>query len=372
MKRLNVSILFLFVSLVVTAQSGIKFEHASWAEVLKKAESENKMIFVDCYTSWCGPCKKLAKEIFPQQNVGEYFNEHFVSVKIDMEKGEGIELKDQLEVSAFPTLLFLSKKGNEQHRIVGFRTADKLIAEAKKAKGNKGFGSYVQRYENGERSVQFINEYLSVLAGSYKKEEASRVAIEYLNSVPEEELMKAENWKMIHKHIADPFSREIKYVQKNRAAFIKTHGQRMVEQKLSVVFSTAARSFAKRIDGKYILDEKGYQEYIDKIEKMGARKIERIKEGAELHFAQVLENWEEYTSMINKKIQKMKADNRVSSTLIWNYAMRLEQKCDDRTARDKAVKWMELAIEHASSEKSKSTFNRTLESLKKERVSMKH
>jgi len=73
--------------------SGIKFAHSSWKDVQKKAKAEGKMIFVDCYTSWCGPCKMLARDVFTQKKVGDFFNKNFISVKLDMEKGEGKELR---------------------------------------------------------------------------------------------------------------------------------------------------------------------------------------------------------------------------------------------------------------------------------------
>jgi uncharacterized protein YyaL (SSP411 family) len=57
-----------------------------------KAKKENKLIFVDAYASWCGPCKLMVKNIFPLKTVGDYYNSHFINAKIDMEKGEGIEL----------------------------------------------------------------------------------------------------------------------------------------------------------------------------------------------------------------------------------------------------------------------------------------
>jgi thiol:disulfide interchange protein len=54
---------------------GIKFEsHLSWNEILAKAKTENKYIFIDCYTTWCGPCKYMSKNIFTQKEVGDYFN----------------------------------------------------------------------------------------------------------------------------------------------------------------------------------------------------------------------------------------------------------------------------------------------------------
>ena len=75
-------------------QEGIVFmENQPWSEVLQKAKEQNRLIFMDCYTVWCGPCKGLAKDIFPQKKVGDFFNANFVNAKYDMEKGEGLALK---------------------------------------------------------------------------------------------------------------------------------------------------------------------------------------------------------------------------------------------------------------------------------------
>jgi thiol-disulfide isomerase/thioredoxin len=76
---LLVAALFYFVGL--NAQ-GVIFEKGTWKEVLEKANRENKIIFVDIYTSWCGPCKLMASKEFVQEKAGEYFNPRFVSVKI--------------------------------------------------------------------------------------------------------------------------------------------------------------------------------------------------------------------------------------------------------------------------------------------------
>lgn len=70
--------------------SGIKFFTGSWKAVLAEAKRQNKPVFVDIYTTWCGPCKLMAKEAFPNPTVGEKFNSSFVSYQIDAEKGEGV------------------------------------------------------------------------------------------------------------------------------------------------------------------------------------------------------------------------------------------------------------------------------------------
>ena len=77
-------------------------------KVLKKAKKEKKLIFIDCYTSWCGPCKMLSSQVFTREDVGNQFNADFVNVKYDMEKdADGVMLKDKFEVKAFPTLVFV-------------------------------------------------------------------------------------------------------------------------------------------------------------------------------------------------------------------------------------------------------------------------
>lgn len=88
----------------------------SFAGALKAAKAENKTVFMDCYTSWCGPCKMMTNDIFPQEKVGKYMNENFVCVKYDMEKGEGVELKKRYEVSAYPTFLVIDGVGTMVHR----------------------------------------------------------------------------------------------------------------------------------------------------------------------------------------------------------------------------------------------------------------
>lgn len=130
MKKIAVlSFLIAFVSFTSFAQSGIKFEQDSWEAIVSKAKSENKLIFLDAYTSWCGPCKMLQRNVFPDQALGTYFNQNFLSTKIDMEKGEGPNIARKYAVRAYPTLFFIDPN-NEQvvHKILGYKNADQLKA----------------------------------------------------------------------------------------------------------------------------------------------------------------------------------------------------------------------------------------------------
>jgi thiol:disulfide interchange protein len=116
-----------------SAVTGINFFHGTFAEAKAKAAKENKLIFMDAYTVWCGPCKWMAANTFTDAAVGEYFNKYFVNMKVDMERGEGRTLARQYAVRAYPTLLFIDSKGDVKHRAMGAKRAGDFLALGKKA-----------------------------------------------------------------------------------------------------------------------------------------------------------------------------------------------------------------------------------------------
>lgn len=126
-------VLLLLMNLPVIAQEqGIHFEHGlSWNAIKEKAKKENKYIFVDCYTTWCGPCKMMSAQIFPVKEVGEFFNKNFVNVKAQMDRTEKDNedvkqwyadadfLAKEYNVLAYPTFLYFNPDGKLVHLYVG-------------------------------------------------------------------------------------------------------------------------------------------------------------------------------------------------------------------------------------------------------------
>jgi uncharacterized protein YyaL (SSP411 family) len=84
----------------------VLFESLTWSEVLKKSEKENKIIFLDAYTSLCSPCKRMEKEVFTNDTVGKFYNDNFINFRMDMEKGDGIEISKKYNVEFYPSFLF--------------------------------------------------------------------------------------------------------------------------------------------------------------------------------------------------------------------------------------------------------------------------
>ena len=101
--------------------SGIEFHSGTWKEALEKAEKEGKPIFLDISASWCGPCNMLKENTFSNAEVGKYYNENFINVLIDGEKGEGPQLASKYSITGYPTMIYFNSKGEIIARTSGYR-----------------------------------------------------------------------------------------------------------------------------------------------------------------------------------------------------------------------------------------------------------
>lgn len=108
-------------------EDGINFSTQTFKDALKQAKEEDKLIFLDAYAAWCGPCKRMDRTTFKDGKVGAFFNENFINLKIDMEKGEGRSLSSKYRVTAYPTLFFIDGEGRVVKRTVGGQNAKGLL-----------------------------------------------------------------------------------------------------------------------------------------------------------------------------------------------------------------------------------------------------
>ncbi|WPU98647.1 thioredoxin domain-containing protein [Mucilaginibacter sp. cycad4] len=111
----------------------INFIENSWNEALKQAARQNKYIFVDAYASWCGPCKMLKATTFKNNKVADFYNDNFVNVAIDMEKGQGPALATEWGLQAYPTMIIFTSKGKPVSGTVGYIRANDLIKFGRQA-----------------------------------------------------------------------------------------------------------------------------------------------------------------------------------------------------------------------------------------------
>ena len=185
--KITLYIVFLSLALstgLIAQKAGIQFvsNTLSFKEILEKAQKENKPIFIDAYAEWCGPCKKMDRDVFVAPSVGEVYNAKFINVKIDMEKGEGPELAKKYGIQAYPSFLFLDTDGGMLHRSVGYQQPDAFIELANVATDPaKQLGSMARQYFNGNRQPDFLYNYAVALM-DVMDPKAKEIAGEYLKT----------------------------------------------------------------------------------------------------------------------------------------------------------------------------------------------
>lgn len=159
----------------------VNFRKIELDEALKAAQAEKKLVFVDCFTEWCGPCKKMSNEEFVKPEAGNYFNPKFVCIKVDMEKGKGPDMAKKYSVNAYPTFLILNTDGSLRGRYVGAAEIDKFIDNIEGVLNEeKGLPWFQKKFEAGERDAAFLKGYVSLLQLNYMRNEVKAVTLELL------------------------------------------------------------------------------------------------------------------------------------------------------------------------------------------------
>ncbi|MEO5569891.1 MAG: DUF255 domain-containing protein [Bacteroidia bacterium] len=151
MKKTIVKItLLLFLSVIAfnycfAQEANQKIKWMSFEEAVKKNEKDQKKIFIDVYTHWCGWCKRMDSGTFMVDSIANYMNEKFYAVKLDAETKDSIHFKDKVfgfrpdfksnefAVSllngqmSYPTFVFLDENVNMLSPLPGYQTSEQLF-----------------------------------------------------------------------------------------------------------------------------------------------------------------------------------------------------------------------------------------------------
>lgn len=335
-KLFLIPLLSLFSIFTITAQ-GIDFFHGTWPEALALAKEEGKPIFVDAYAVWCGPCKRMAREVFTRKDVGDFYNANFINLKIDMEAESNITFASTYPVSAFPTLFYIDSKGEVIRKVKGAQKSDNFIALGKSIISKIDYSAdYAKAYEKGDRDPEFIYKYIESLNKSNKS--SIKIANDYLRK--QDNLKSDINRKIIFQAMTEADSKIFDYLIADRKAIEKIFGQEKVAEKIE---NACQATVAKAIEYEFpeLLEEAN--------EKMKAnlpKKATRFAMLSQLDFCVAMGDAKKYAKCCNDYVKKeVKNDDQALHKLAQQMATNFK---DDKEVMKQAEKIAKKALDKNS------------------------
>lgn len=309
MKRLPATLVAFIAAIAMMAQ-GMVFEPegTTLEQASEKAKAENKLIFLDCYTTWCGPCKKMSRDVFPQEKVGAYMNPKFINIKIDMESEYGAPLAKKLQIQAYPTFVIFNASAQEIGRFLGGSEADEFIKKVDEKSKDNSSSDMQERWNSGDRDPQFLQEYLSSLTASYKNDEANLVAEAILEG-KEETFANDSTLRMIFmRNINSPFSKSFIYTAKNPATLKAQIGEMPVDMKIRSVLTNFPRQVIIEENGTARLDQQKFDQFVSLLNELGIKDADHYRLSTLITVSEKQKNYDAYLNYIKEYLANPNLD----------------------------------------------------------------
>lgn len=348
-------ILFLLFTKTTIAQEGMNFEqNLHWKDILIKAKTEKKYIFVDCYTTWCGPCKFMTKEIFPKPAVGKFFNDHYINVglqidttvddnnEIKFQYEDAVYIRNQYSVQGYPTYLYFNPDGELVHKDIGSSNELEFISRGTMALDTlQQYFTQLKKYEMGFRTSLFSKKLALLALGAQETAATAKFAKEYISSSSEVLNNKADV-EFIFKTARTVRDTGFILIMKNLSIF---KNQIEKEQLYSTLKRIIIESeFAANYSNWNKWDDKKWADYakaiIKKYPPVGKEVIFDIK----INTFQNKENCENYLNTIEKYQVYHKLSNDQLNEFAWNIYL----NCSDAKILNSALKLSKASISNKS------------------------
>lgn len=328
------------------AQQGMQFEHKlNWKEIQAKAKAENKYIFMDAFTTWCGPCRYMSANIFPLEKVGNYFNEKFINVKVQLDTtakdneevkswyADGHAIMNDYNVRVFPTYLFFDPNGKLVHRSVGSSDADKFIAKAADALDpGKQYYTLLDQYKAGKKDAGFLKQAAMSAAEAYDPENMAIISKEYLAT--QKDLLTKENLEFLDRFTTTSKDPGFDIIMKNEAKYNAVKGNGEAGKKISdiikreelypLIFNKNATAPDWTAIGSLI--DKKYPAY-----------SKEIVSGGKVMYYQNKGDWPNFQTAVLAYMKEYGA--KVSAGELNNFAWAVFEHCKDMACVREALAW---------------------------------
>lgn len=237
-------VLILLLSLMfinaVAENRGINFFHGTWIEAIEMAKSENKLIFIDFYTKWCGPCKAMADEVFITKQIGDFYNKNFINVKIDAETMAGAPIAKSYKVAVYPTFVYVDPQTLEMvHYSTGRQEEEIFLLTGESALKKEKRSSYLEKLANeGSKDLSFMYEYAVYNASKWNKELADKYIAMYIQESGYN-LLNPGLWWYFNTFVKDRKNTLASEFLNNREKYSSVYGVKKTDEILFSLFRSA-------------------------------------------------------------------------------------------------------------------------------------
>lgn len=304
---------------------GVRFLNKPVNELLKQAQTEGKLVFIDCYSTYCPPCKLMLKKEFPKKEMGDYLNAGFVCAKMNLDSFP--ELAKKWDVHAFPTYLFINTDGEIFHRMTGYMEADKFIEQAKAGLADDTFRNMERSYLAGDRSRELVVNYVQALEKMRRGRTVRKVALDFLAGGHADLLADtlAYNWFCLYAD--DPYAPLFMKVYENRVAFTERYGAKSDRKLRRVWHEYPGRFFAMENGNITGLDHQKLDEYLEYMRSHGMDERTLLAE-MQVSEANFLQDYAKLREVIRPYYVMEEASDGVLMYAFTNLAAHPEKKSD--------------------------------------------
>jgi len=317
----------------------IEFRDLSFKEGLEAAAEEGKPVFIDCFTTWCGPCKWMSANIFTDSKVAQYYNENYICLKIDMEKGEGVDIAKKYGIRAYPTLLYLDAKGERLLVSVGAdRDPQSYIDNGEQAKDpERNLPYLLSNVDENFEDQEFMYDYFMTTSSANMIPEG--MVDRYFAQFSVEEWLDGPNWEILTRTADDINGKTFRVILDNASLVAEAQpedGASFIEQ--TVFYALANQLYRARNEEA----EAKYQATRDEILNIGFPGSEKIAFRLQLIGFQKSENYEAYGAALVENVEKFFWDD---ANELNNVAWTAFEKVESPEVLKRALLWAKRAVE---------------------------
>lgn len=356
MKKLLVIALMLpFLS---KAQEGVNFEKTlSWQQVQAKAKAEHKYIFMDCFTTWCGPCRYMSSTIFPQKVVADMMNAKFINVAVQLDTTgadneqvkswyqAGHDIANQYQVRAYPTYLIFDENGKAVHRFVGAsQTGEDFVMKLNKSLDPiTQYYTLIDKYKAGNKDPEFLRSVAYAAQDAYDLKQANEISDAYLAT--QQNLYTKENIEFITRFTESSKDKGFDVFLNHAAEVDAVAGagtSNDVVKNIVLQEEVFPVIFAARVSNPKDLPEPDWSKIQSGLQTKYPAQSKEILSYAQVIFYENKQDWDKFAPAVVSYMKEYgsKATDQQLNSFAWDIFL----NCNDMACVQQALEWSKRSI----------------------------